>query len=422
MSRRLLPLLLLLPLLGAHDVGAKPRAIVFGTPVLLTPAAGGYEPAVARGPGALILVTAHKENSTLVVAPDAADPALSRTASWAWSSRDGGRTYTSLPVPAGVADPTVPGIEGDIASDDAGHIYLADMSLEDLLVHRWTHQAGVTTWDYATHLVTARGDDRPWLAAHGNGRLVYLANDSASPAGRFASYASFDGARTFGEPVVFPNSRWCRPVADRSPGSRRYYVVCSREDGDGGMAFISGDDGRSYAERPLPSREGERWELFPSIATNSRGLVVATTATRPDGWGARNEVLLYSSRDHGRTWRRRVLPLPAGEWSYASVDLLPSGGVGFAAYHRPGSGQPWRVYAGVFGLDGAAPVVPVDSADAPAAPAESPYASGDLMGCAFDRTGRLTVSWTRSVVDVTQPLSGGGVMLHREIYAATQRR
>src|SRR5436309_13412511 len=100
----------------------------FGPPVKVTPPGGhGYEPAVYTDHYGDIFATAHKENWQLALAPDLNSPTFTRSMSWAWASSDGGQTFADLP---GLSALSVEqhdfGDEGDMAVDDANHLYFVD--------------------------------------------------------------------------------------------------------------------------------------------------------------------------------------------------------------------------------------------------------------------------------------------------------
>src|SRR5437899_1666163 len=200
---------LFLPLSSFAGSGVR-----FGPATQVTPYPGkGYEPAVVVDSYGNIFATAHKENWQLVLGPDPNSPTYSRSMSWAWTSVDGGLSFTDLP---GLTSLSIEqhqfGDEGDMALDDAHHLYFVDTNVADNTITRW--------------LVTGRGldkmkleitrplvptfqpvDDRPWITAHGNGHVLYLGNEGDKVTyplgsgggngfgpGRYTVYQSYDGA------------------------------------------------------------------------------------------------------------------------------------------------------------------------------------------------------------------------------------
>src|SRR5258705_4982467 len=116
------------------------NSAVFAPPVQVTPDPGkGYEPAVVVDPYGNIFATAHKENWQLVLGPDPNSPTLTRSMSCAWTSVDGGRTFVDIP---GLTDLSLEqhqfGDEGDMAFDDANHLYYVDTNVADDTMTRWS--------------------------------------------------------------------------------------------------------------------------------------------------------------------------------------------------------------------------------------------------------------------------------------------
>src|SRR3954465_14119083 len=112
----------------------------WGAPVKVTPAGGhGYEPAVYTDHFGNIYATAHRENWQLAVAPDLNSPTFTRSMSWAWASSDGGRSFADLPglTPLSLEQHDV-GDEGDMAGDDANHLYFVDTNVTDVTFTSWS--------------------------------------------------------------------------------------------------------------------------------------------------------------------------------------------------------------------------------------------------------------------------------------------
>src|SRR6266536_431254 len=185
----------------------------FGSPVKVTPDGGhGYEPAVYTDHFGNIYATAHKENWQLAIAPDLSSPTFTRSMSWAWASSDGGRTFADLPglTPLSVEQHDF-GDEGDMAVDDANHLYFVDTNVGDVTFTSWdVYGLGQYVLDQHRPLLPAGEpvDDRPWVTAHGNGQVYYFGNEGDKDtynAGRYTVYASHDGGQTFdsvGQPLL----------------------------------------------------------------------------------------------------------------------------------------------------------------------------------------------------------------------------
>ena len=68
----------------------------FGPPVQVTPDPGkGYEPSGVTDRYGNIFATAHKENYQLILGPDPNSPTYTRSMSWAWTSTNGGKTFSA---------------------------------------------------------------------------------------------------------------------------------------------------------------------------------------------------------------------------------------------------------------------------------------------------------------------------------------
>src|SRR3954471_368179 len=148
----------------------------FGAPIRVTPAnGGGYEPGIYADAEGDLFMTAHKENAELALSPDGRSATATRSMSWAWMSRDGGRHWTNLPLgPADIQNHEF-GDEGDMAVDDAHNLYFVDTTVADVTFTAWHISQGKATLKYNTPILgTAETvDDRPWIAAHGNGDVFY---------------------------------------------------------------------------------------------------------------------------------------------------------------------------------------------------------------------------------------------------------
>jgi hypothetical protein len=69
------------------------------------------------------------------------------------------------------------GDEGDMALDDAGHVYYVDTYAGDVTLTRWTSNGlNKVIYDFTEPFIpTPEADDRPWITAHGDGpRLLLL--------------------------------------------------------------------------------------------------------------------------------------------------------------------------------------------------------------------------------------------------------
>src|SRR5437868_634448 len=234
--------------------GSSGAGSPFGAPVKVTPAGGhGYEPAVYTDHYGNIYATAHKENSQLAVSPDPNSPTWTRSMSWAWASSDGGKSFADLPglTPLSLEQHDF-GDEGDMAVDDANHLYFVDTNVTDIMFTSWSiFGLGQYVLDQHRPLLPAGEpvDDRPWVTAHGNGHVFYFGNEGDKDTygdGRYTVYASYDGGQTFDSVgKTLYDSGWCRPAADHRAGSKFVYAFCTNDSGTL-YSYVSGDDGATW--------------------------------------------------------------------------------------------------------------------------------------------------------------------------------
>jgi hypothetical protein len=452
-----------LVILGALIVGTQATAeaatkVRFGTPVRLPTwtTCGGYEPGIAIDKFGNIYVTAHKQNHCLAAAMDPQAPLGVRAQSWLWTSTDG-VNFVDMPGLANLLvnpDYLDVGDEGDIALDDANHFYFVDTKVADNHFGRWTVTGKGTsnmTQDFMRPVVPSGEliDDRPWVTAHGSSVVMYAGNSGdkdnynvgstaagcsgpvAPPlpgekttGGRYAVFMSYDGGNTF-DPVgcTLPDSGWCRPAADHTPGSQTLYMICDNDGGadwevntpgDPGFtvgalySFVSRDNGHTWKRYKIDSynsslpADGESGDItWPSVTVARNGYVYALWNDPVSGKDADGDTIkigsrlkLYRSTDHGKTWRKQdVTPTGAGLIRYSWVDVARDGriGVGYET-HATVDGN-WHVYAGISSGWGNtvhyALVDPVEVAP------EGDFVFGDFFEVAFDPAGRLNVVYTR---------------------------
>ena len=225
--------------------GTRPA---FGPPVQVTPAnSGGYEPGIYTGPSGTLVMTAHKENVQLGLAPDPNSQTGTRSMSWAWVSNDGGKNWSDLPLGPGDARNHEFGDEGDMVFDDANNLYFVDTTVTDVTFTSWhVGHNGRYDFVYNTPILGAAQavDDRPWIAAHNTGDVFYFGNEgdkdtnytgstSAGPgsgSGRYTVYHSTDGGVSWDHlGIQLKDSGWCRPAA--APHSSYVYALCTNDAG-----------------------------------------------------------------------------------------------------------------------------------------------------------------------------------------------
>jgi hypothetical protein len=400
----------------------------WGAPVKVTPTNGfGYEPNFVVDPYGNAFATAHKENWQLALAPDANSPTYTRSMSWAWLSSDSGRTWTNPPglTPASLEQHQV-GDEGDMATDDAGHIYFADTYAGDITLTRWsTNGLGKVTFDFTRPTVpTPEADDRPWITAHGDGHVFYFANmgNKAYNGGRYTVHASYDGGLTWdivGIPLT--DSGWCRPVADHRPGSKLVYAFCTN---DGGKlySFVSTDDGHTWARYDVGTyNNADGTQSYPSLQVGPDGtlwcLYIDSTDIGDGGIPNTNRLYLFKSTDQGRTFSKQEVTPVAGRYQYGWLSVSPDGRtLGLGVYYRPNADFPWSVAAATWkpgSRISAKTFVDLDIKH-PVSPQQNEEPPGDYLGSYFFPDGKLGVIWTRYV------LWTDATTLERDIYFARQ--
>jgi hypothetical protein len=400
----------------------------WGAPVKVTPENGfGYEPSFIVDAYGNAFATAHKENWQLALAPDADSPTYTRSMSWAWLSTDDGRTWVDPPglTPASLEQHQV-GDEGDMAQDDAGHIYFADTYLGDITLTRWsTNGLGDVTFDYTRPLVpTPEDDDRPWIIAHGDGHVFYFSNagNKILNGGRYTVHASYDGGLTFDSVgVPLPDSGWCRPAADHRAGSKLLYAACTN---DGGKlySYVSTDDGHTFRRYDIGTyNNADGTQSWPTIQVAPDGsiwvLYVDSNDIGDGGIPNTNQLYLFRSKDSGRTWSKQEITPVVGRYQYGWLSLSADGKtLGLGIYYRPNADFPWSVAATTWRAGGQInprTFVNLD-VDHPVSPTEKAEPPGDYLGSYFFPDGKLGVIWTRYV------LWTDAATLERDIYFAKQ--
>jgi hypothetical protein len=434
--------------------GAAPAGPKFGAPVLLTidKYAGGYEPGLTIDRFNNIVVTAHKQNHTLVASPDSRATVPVRSQSWLWTSKDG-KTFTDLPGLTPLQEQNAEfGDEGDLAHDNTGHIYFVDTNVTDNSFSRYKATGNGQLALETTRPVGPFGepvDDRPWITAHGDGVVMYIGNqgdkvsypankvtggdgDAYGP-GRYTVYMSYNHGDTF-DPVgiTLNDSGWCRPAADMRAGSKTLYVLCTNDGGaddtttnagDAGYtkgtlwSYVSKDDGKTWSRFKMGGYDAKDGiSTYPSVSIAKDGTVYALyneSKTNSSGDPVSSKLRLLTSKDSGRTWtERNVTPAP-GAYRYTWVDVAPDGTLGIAYYYRPDAAHDWYVYAATAkpGEKFIASKVSKDKI------ASRSYGSafGDFFQIAFGTDNKLCVVWTSQNTDL---IAEG---LNTDIYFAKQQ-
>ncbi|MFN2642044.1 MAG: sialidase family protein [Actinomycetota bacterium] len=342
-----------------------------------------------------------------------------------------------------------------MALDDANHLYFVDTEVADNTITRWTISGrDRIKLDYSRPLIPSAQlvDYRPWITAHGDGEVFYTGNTGVAQAypagggsgsgvgpGRFIVYASHDGGQTFDSVgVPLKDSGWCRPAADHARGSTYIYVICTDDkflglnnptgspDEVGNVyAYVSPDNGATFERYKMGEyKPRDSTTTYPTVAIAPDGSIwalyvdAARIEETKDELGESsfktisNKLMLYHSRDHGKTWSRQDITPASGRYRYSWLALSQDGKtLGLGVYRRPGAKAAWQVFGAAW-KPGRKPALTALDPGSPVAPStgEPP---GDLLGAYFDPDARLSVVWTRPVLR-----SPTGSTIYRDIYHA----
>jgi len=401
---------------GGNVIGDKQVLIIWGEPIYMPrdeecidPDNGqdpdyigygvGYEPSISIDSQGNMQVTAHKDlrwggegapipfilgddPGLWYACSDGDSTSWDYWASWFWISTNNGSNWTHGdsfdPTPGNMLTANYLaggseclGDEGDIAVDANDVIYYLDTTLEDNWWHRFT--AGGDSYEMGScqRMNTMAADDRPWVAAQGDGIIHYLGNSGASPpecsldSGRYWYYHSENGGDSFSQCYSMPGG-WSTISAQRN-GS---YVFVAQENADTNSGTvqirISDDYGRGTGPGPsdgswqapidLGPRQGNCPEGYPVVNNNEGGTVAVVWADCPNGntgpWALRVAI----SYDNGTNWSSwNATPFERGINMYPFVSISETNVVSIAFYGLDFSqnnsedgyttGKEWFLYA-----------------------------------------------------------------------------
>jgi len=306
----------------------------------------GYEPGIAIDSEGVMYYTAHKNLDD--------KSSWDYLASWFFISKDDGATWQSPnePFPRGTLWQTYLGDEGDIAVDGSDNVYFCDTYLIDNHIHVWADQGD---FQYSVRVQKTTGlDDRPWIAAQGDGIVHYLGNNAVEVnGGRYWYYRSTNGARTFSRAEPVPGNGWAHLDAERS--GEHVYVVSESDVGSDAdiLMYVSDDSGVSWnwdspiviGHRDGPGRQ------YPIVTTHDDGSVWVLWNDATDGVENGTRLFIGRSLDYGRTWDTwEITPFHA-YFDYPTINVGPDGAVAVAFYateQLPVSAESeWYVYGGM---------------------------------------------------------------------------
>jgi hypothetical protein len=360
----------------------------------------GYEPSLSIDSKGNMQITAHKDlrwggEGSPLPPPLSTDPGLwyacsdgdstswDYWASWFWISTNNGSNWTHgdgfEPTPGNMllanylaGGSECLGDEGDIAVDANDVIYYLDTTLEDNWWHRFSEGGESYEMGSCQRMNTMAADDRPWVAAQGDGIIHYLGNSGTSPpecsldSGRYWYYRSVNGGNSFSQCYSMPGG-WST-ISSQKHGP---YVFVAQEnaDSDSGTVQIRISDDYGEGTGPGPSdgswqepvelgpRNGNCPEGYPVVNNNEGGTVAVVWADCPSGdigpWALRVAV----SYDNGSNWSSwNATPFERGISMYPFVSISEDDVISIAFYgldYGQGgaedgymAGKEWYLYAG----------------------------------------------------------------------------
>lgn len=391
-------------------------ALGFADPIMPFGDVASFEPSIEVASDGTLYVTAAQGGTTT--------HRISHSSLLRYST-DGGATWRKLPSPLQVHE-RQGGFEGDLAVDAQDRVYFVDTYLADNTLSRWTSGPGGPTWDVSRPVQgTPRIDDRPWLAAHGDG-VVYYAGNNGLAAGadevdeerdvdRIGLSVSEDGGRTFQLRKQFEDSAFCVPSASPTD-DQEVVAICSHGTESANVSHVrhavhvSQDRGQTWKSTELRPATGPAATFFPAATHDADGTPFAV-------WGeGESPTRLFVARRVAGTWQVLNVTPFEGEFRRTWIDAGPDGTVAavfYGALDAPGPrGKVWHAYAllsteaeapnPTWGLSRISKEPVVEGAEAP----------GDFFQPAFAPDGRLHVVYDH----------GAGSTASRETYYTHQTR
>lgn len=307
----------------------------FGAPVRLG-SGTGYEPGIRIDSIGTIYYTAH---GTTPFGVGAWEPTENRGASWLYRSTDDGKTWEIMEGGLAGENKLLTALEGDIAIDGKDRMYFVDTWATENHISRWSDHG--ETMDFIRPFVLSAEpvDDRPWIAAHGDGYVYYMSNSGYTPEGRLIIHRSTDAGELF-DPVgfTFPDSGW--GTIDADPNSPYVYAFMNDMFYTGSIPATGGATKVSIWISP---DRGETWSNV-KVADLLRGddsthVDYPQVAVSPlDGsvyvlWADGNQLLLGRSQDHGQTWETWDVTPFEGQYDSGALTVGPDGTVAIG-FHR----------------------------------------------------------------------------------------
>ena len=361
----------------------------------------GYEPSLSIDSMGNMQITAHKdlrwggEDAPIPIFLDPDDPGLwfacsdgdstswDYWASWFWISTSNGSNWTHgdgfEPTPGNMlfanylaGGSECLGDEGDIAVDANDVIYYLDTTLEDNWWHRFSEGGESYEMGSCQRMNTMAADDRPWVAAQGDGIIHYLGNSGTSPpecsldSGRYWYYRSVNGGNSFSQCYSMPGG-WST-ISSQKHGP---YVFVAQENADSNSGTVQIRISDAYGEGTGPGPSDGSWkepvdlgprngncpEGYPVVNNNEGGTVAVVWADCPSGDIGPWALQVAVSYDNGTNWSSwNATPFERGINMYPFVSISEDDVISIAFYgldYGQGgaedgyvAGKEWYLYAG----------------------------------------------------------------------------
>ncbi len=276
--------------------------------------------------------------------------------SWIWHSEDGGKTFKWVPAGIPTQGKVVPcpgGGDTELAVDNAGHLYFADLYLVNFTTAR-SDDRGVTFKGLPGQSCNSTSIpdavvDRQWFATDGdptNGGNIYMASNQVgrdqpvcgssnqgnnvltvyrSPLPAAGSLAGIQFAPGYTVTTAFlpPCSEGIMGNIEVSPTTHRIFVIHDNAFLDSiaigrcaTVSFLTDPRGLTCVDLPVASFPGYRTAgNFPQLAIDNNGNLYAVWEQAPiddTGYVVGDTILKYSySTDEGSHWSRPItIPTP----------------------------------------------------------------------------------------------------------------
>jgi hypothetical protein len=290
----------------------------------------GYEPSLVVDSQGYMYYTAHKNLDDKTT--------WDYLASWFFVGSPDGKTWASPNQPPirGQKWKTEAGDEGDLAIDANDRVYYVDTYLIDNHLHVFDSPG---TWQYSVRIQKTTGlDDRPWIAAQGNGICHYLGNNAAEVnGGRYWYYRSTDGGRIWSRASVVPGNGWGH--IDAETKGTHAYIISESDVGVPAdiLVYPSSDSGVTW-DFNSPVLVGSRLgpglaDGFPIwISSGTNGVVWCMWTDADDALNDGSRIFLGWSFDYGQNWNTSEITPWKGLFEYPTIDVGEDGTIAVAFY------------------------------------------------------------------------------------------